>query len=418
MHILIVGSGFASVGAAYSAYERGIKTTLVVGRSGASALGCGVYDYTNSLTQRERLLLESQVQHAFKQIDVPIHLGERWVVSSIGTLRCSHAQDEQILSFETIEQGAQTPILIPDCPLHYWCAHSLAQSLQESFHSYGIPIPPIHTLPISLIQSHTEAQYSFADLASLHDSTDRCSWLIEQLRQMRVLAQTPSATLLLPPILGVHPSTIQRIRASLGPNIGETLCEPGGPSALRYAHWMRKAFQTMKINCIDGQVTSLSDFKAFIEPKHQPLSFDRVILATGGILGGGITFRSSEHEQAQEIPMHAQQSIHLGLRIECRQPTLLSHDDIAFAIDGSIVEATGSLFGGDPHSWLNQPMPNLMRVGVCVDETYRVLTRLNQPIDWLFAAGDLVTAQPHTALSAFVSGLRAGQHASCEHDFV
>jgi len=124
-----------------------------------------------------------------------------------------------------------------------------------------------------------------------------------------------------------------------------------------------------------------------------------VVLAAGGLLGGGLEYAPSEAMLAAALPRGAR----APLRATLDGPlTLGAH--------GRPLEAPGSLFGLAPEqiAWPFAPDGLLSRAGVLVGDDGRCATAPQG----LFAAGEIVADAPRTWLIALVGGAVAGAAAA------
>ncbi len=124
------------------------------------------------------------------------------------------------------------------------------------------------------------------------------------------------------------------------------------------------------------------------------------MLATGGLLAGGIEYAPSESVLASALPPFARVPFRLGLALEC---------SFALGARGRALELPGSLFGAAPESlaWPFVRDATMDRVGLLVAAEGRVAAGL-------YAAGELVADAPRTWLQALESGARAGAAAARE----
>jgi hypothetical protein len=126
----------------------------------------------------------------------------------------------------------------------------------------------------------------------------------------------------------------------------------------------------------------------------QPLGdvFQCVILATGGVLGGGVRYVSG---------LQSTRNGAFALSLEA---------PVELRLDGRDV---GLVAGSEGADLVALGMGVLDRVGVRVTEA---LGLPEQP--GLFAAGDVVAARPRTALEAVSAGIRAAAAALRSHDSI
>jgi glycerol-3-phosphate dehydrogenase subunit B len=124
-----------------------------------------------------------------------------------------------------------------------------------------------------------------------------------------------------------------------------------------------------------------------------------VVLAVGGLVGGGLAYSPGEAAEASVLPTAS------------RPPFRLTIDVPAAGLGawGRPLEIPGSLFGIPPESlaWPFAPDGLMERVGVLVDADGRAASGL-------YAAGETVADAPRTWLRALESGVHAGSAAARE----
>ncbi|GAC1351290.1 MAG: hypothetical protein NVSMB1_02890 [Polyangiales bacterium] len=403
MRVLVVGGGFAGVAAAVTARAEGADVTIVTGRAGASALGCGAYDLEGwRVKGGDRASIPEEVRSFLEHAEAPIVVEDAHVVTPHGVLRPARARDLQVLPVP----ASRAVIVIPRVPVVGWDADAIAASLQETF-----ALQPssdrcaAHVVDATLLFHKNEMRMPIADVAAAHDDPARADWLVARLKE--ALQRAPSANvILLPPILGIAPTTVARIRTQILMPIGEALGEPGGPAALRHAHWTRVELRRAAIDRIDRDVACVSQRGARVDGvEHEA---DRIILAIGGAAAGGLLYGTSENEGGGETPPRAQTWLRASVtieRAETEEPVVLFHR-------GAPLLEASSLFGGDPSEFLLDASPALLQAGFAVDSRATVIDRRGDRVPWLFAAGDVLQATPRTALSAIERGIRAGRAAA------
>ena len=129
------------------------------------------------------------------------------------------------------------------------------------------------------------------------------------------------------------------------------------------------------------------------------LDADAVVLATGGLLGGGVEYAPSEAILATALPPWSR----APLRVSLDAP-------VSLGAHGRPLEVPGSLFGLAPEqiAWPFSPDGLLGRAGVLVGDDGGCVGISRG----LFAAGELVADAPHTWLRALVRGAGAGVSAA------
>ena len=179
---------------------------------------------------------------------------------------------------------------------------------------------------------------------------------------------------------------------------GEALALPGGPSGLRFERARDRALSAAgvyRVRARARRVEPAGAAAAWRVTTEDGSAFDAgaVVLATGGLLGGGIEYAPSEAILATALPPWA------------RAPLRASLDaPVSIGAHGRPLEIPGSLFGLAPETiaWPFSTDGLLGRAGVLVDDEGRCV---RAPRD-LFAAGELVADAPHTWLCALIRGAR------------
>jgi hypothetical protein len=173
---------------------------------------------------------------------------------------------------------------------------------------------------------------------------------------------------------------------------GEAVASPGGPAGLRFERARDRALASV------GAVRIVSRAST-VEPAggvwrvttDDGLGFaaHAVVVATGGLIGGGLEYAPSEATLATALPALARPPMRLTLTAPLKLGAL-----------GRPLDTPGSLFGFAPES-LARPFARdalVERAGV-----------LTPPApEGLFAAGDIVADGPRTWLGALSEGVRMG----------
>ena len=122
-----------------------------------------------------------------------------------------------------------------------------------------------------------------------------------------------------------------------------------------------------------------------------------MVLAVGGLVGGGLEYAPGESVEASALPPASRPPFRLTIDIPAAK--LGAH--------GRSLEIPGSLFGIPPESlaWPFTPDGMMERGGVMVDEDGRAAPTL-------YAAGETVADAPRAWLRALDSGARAGSAAA------
>jgi hypothetical protein len=216
-----------------------------------------------------------------------------------------------------------------------------------------------------------------------------------RLAQVLASAGDAQSPLLLGPWLGLLPESIERWRELLRRPSGETLSEPGEAAGVRYEAardaWLARAGVAVE----RGEVLSVAHRAGGFEvsyrrsPEEPPLSLTaaaggeirEVILAIGGVAGGGVRFLS-------------------GLGPDGRTFSLSLDAPVALRLAGREVALQSGALGADLQ---RLGLEALVEVGLSVDE--QMLARAPD----LYAVGDVVAERPRQALEAIYSGLGAAR---------
>jgi len=338
--------------------------------------------------------LEAEILGALGMFGTPA--GGAVVATTSGILRSTHTLDRAILDLAPLHDGE---VLVPAVDRQGWDARALALAWADSAEAearrlgFFVSAPPI-------LRRVEERDLADADLAELHDAPDRLEWLAARL--LGELGTRKPVAILLPPWLGVDQPRAESLSSLVGVPCGEALSGLAGPSGARFERARDRALRAAGVLQRQGRVAALS----FDGLWHARLDFGEtleeaaaVVLATGGLVGGGLDYCPSGSVLATELPPSA-------------GPLLRSTVDVpvVIGIGGVPLETPSSLFGASPESlaWPFVLSSTLEHAGVLVDAEGRV--RGAPP--GLHAAGDLVADRPRTWLEALSLGARAGRSAA------
>jgi hypothetical protein len=227
------------------------------------------------------------------------------------------------------------------------------------------------------------------------------------LREALASSKRTVDALVLPPSLGVQQARAQVLSRRTGVPCGEALAMPGGPAGLRFENARDRALASEGVSRSRARAkgTKRTESRWLVATEEgATLEADAVVLATGGLLGGGLEYFPSESMPAAALPPCAR----TPLRFTLDAPLIVGEN-------GLPLELPGSLFGVAPESlaWPFSRDALLERAGVLVDADGRVRAFGDGPRG-LFASGELVADTARTWLAAFSSGVRAGAAAARE----
>jgi hypothetical protein len=243
-----------------------------------------------------------------------------------------------------------------------------------------------------------ERALSDAEFAGRHDDDARLGWLAERLREGIARSGHMPTALLLPPSLGATRSRAGDLSRLVGVPCGEAMGLPGGPCGLRFEAARDDAFSREGVTVIRGRVRSVSREGALwrVEVDGQSMVASAVVMAAGGLLGGGLEYQPSEALEAAALPPRATPPFACTIS-----------GPLPVGAHGRPLELPGSLFGVPPEdlAWPLARDPLMERAGVLCDDDGRIERGL-------YAAGEIAADLPRTWLHALSTGRRAGAAAA------
>jgi glycerol-3-phosphate dehydrogenase subunit B len=386
---LVVGAGVGGTAAALAAGHAGMQVTVIDGGTGASTLATGAIDMLPwPYAPAQPLPISPAVRETLEKLGgylVP-DAGARLLTTS-GVVRPARGHDAALLDVGPL---ANQRIGVVRCDRPGWHAGAFARAWGENY----VLVDAV------LLRHLDERVLPDADFAMKHDEPARLEWLAERLREalVRITGEGVQA-LVLPPCLGVERARARALSERVGVRCGEAIGAPGGPSGLRFERARDQALAAADIDRVRGRATQVArhggGWRVTTE-SGTTAEGDAVILATGGLIGGGIEYAPAESVLASALPPLPRRAFRLTVDAPM---TLGAH--------GSPLELPSTLFGIAPESlaWPFVPDPLMDRVGVLADASGRVAPGL-------FVAGDLRADRPRTWLEVFAGGVAAGAAAA------
>lgn len=399
--VVVVGSGIAGLAAAFAARRAKATVTMVMGRPGATTLTSGALDdidWERADARPPRALEPSE--KAFLDAFGIWEVGEEraLVATSSGRLRSARGRDRAVLD---LSRFGNAVIALPRMPRFDWDADALASTLSSEplARARGLRFEAIDA---DVLRFADEARLSAAELAERHDA-ERVAWLIGRLRACADLAGKQA--LLVGPFLGLEPSVAEALTEALGMPVGETLSPVGGVAGLRFERARDRLLSKLDVVAQPGVSTGARGEagRAIVELEGDAmLDGNIVVLATGGVAGGGMLLsrsmlagldEDSRREPAFLPSVDCEAVLFAGGRplVLPSSPYGASAEDLAWsAVRGrTLLETVGF---AEADGW-----------GIRAD---------GDAIDWLLVAGDAVADRPRTVLEAMRTGLRAGERAA------
>lgn len=391
MKALVVGAGFAGTAAAWALQRLGAEVALVWEGAGASELYSGALDAIDWSAPRPagaarrlepslRELLGAFGTWALDDAAQPL------LATAGGVVRSADLRDRALLSLAPLA-GRKLAVIDWGRPGYDapWLARAWSQSAwarETRTELVAVSVEPPSREDVRRL--------SDVDLATCFDEP---AWQAATAEKLASL-DAGFEGLLLGPWLGSSPDVAEVLRRRVGRALGETTSEAGGVAGLRFEvardAWLGRA----RIAAYRGKVLAVEpaangyrvQWRAAgaAEPELLGDGFGVVVLALGGVLGGGICYAPGERAPRSAFSLSLEAPVEL--RLDGRDVALIGGSE------GADLVALG--FGA------------LERVGVLVDE------QAAPGAPGLFAAGDVVAGRPRTALEAMRAALGAASAAA------
>jgi len=388
--VLVIGAGFAGVAAAWGLERRGREVLLIWDGAGASSLYSGALDRQDWDGPADPRPVAREVDEFLQALDCwapPEGVGARLATSG-GVLRPARGQDRALLDLEPL-RGRRVDVV--DAAIRGWDAGELARAWSASSWA-RLTRTEFRALPVRLPD---EAALRFLPESELAARTDDPAWagaLGEALRT----AGDGEAPLLCGPWLGLSPRSVLRVREAARRPLGEVLSAPGGPAGFRFEAardgWLGRSRVQVRRGVVQGLRRTEQGFDVSIAAaaggteRLAPAPLE-VVLASGGVAGGGIRFLAGSGASARSFSLSLAATARDGAALPLR-------------LGGREVALESGVLGADLQS-LGRGA--LERVGVFSDEAQRTA------IPGLYAAGDVVADRPRAALEAIYAGIAAAR---------
>lgn len=390
--VIVIGAGVAGTGAAIAA-AASARTTVIDGGTGASTLSTGAIDLAPWAHAPESASIPEEVQQALERLGgYVVPDGGSLVLTSAGIARPARGHDAALLDVAPLASGR---VGVVRCDRSGWDADALARA-------WG---PRYQPLDATVMRLSDERVLPDADFAARHDDEDRLGWLAERLRDALSHSGRALSALVLPPALGVERARAEALSKRVGMPCGEAIGMPGGPSGLRFERGRDRALSSAGVVRVRARATKIDRAGSrwsVVTDGADTHEGDAVVLATGGLIGGGFEYAPSETMLASVLPPRARAPIRLAIEAP-----------LSIGSRGRPLELPGSLFGIPPESlsWPFAADALFDRAGLLVDENGAATETGGLG---LFAAGEITADEPRTWLAALWSGLRAGAAAARE----
>ncbi|MBK8252339.1 MAG: hypothetical protein IPK82_06685 [Polyangiaceae bacterium] len=423
-HVLVVGDGIAGTAAVFAALEAGAQVTLSAAGAGATALSSGAVDdvawdevlhaaRTSGAELRAKALDPRVVAFSkalgiwrLPDLNEPLAL----LATTAGVVRPARGHDRALLDLSTIGSGQ---VAVPKVDRAGWESPLLASAWNTDgeMRRRGISFVSVDA---ALLRFEGEDRISDADLAARHDDPARISWLAARLHEALHRTTLRPAAVLLGPWLGLSSPRALELEKVLGIPCGEALMGVGGPAGMRLVRARDRWLQSVSV----GRKGRTAELDLTRDDRGRPIvrfdgedgehTFDSVVLAVGGLTGGGIVYDPLDAQATTDMPDRYRPTFHLSVDIQANSEA----EQPYFAAAGVRIGVVGSMFGPalDLSAW---PSPGrlgrLEQIGIACNAEGRVAPHLA-------AAGNVVADRARTMLSAVMSGLKAGKWAATEFE--
>lgn len=366
MKVAVIGAGIAGTASAWAASRAGAEVTIIGERAGASELYPGVVD------------LEPWERCANGTLDAPLNefvaaLGlwvvgkERCrVVTPAGVVRTARGRDAAVLDLVPL---AGKHVAVADVIRDDWDGELVTRALSASAFARETEMK-FSLVPLAL-SGKNERSISAWDFAHGFEDDARLDELVKLLGEKR----GEHDAWLLGPWLGTHRARIGKLRERVSVPIGETTSPPGGAAGARFEgardDLLEKLAKTTRVRAHVSSVERNGSGWNIVSDRDRS-SFDRVIIAAGGVVAGGIQLDARGS------------SFHLSFSAP-----------VTIELDGLAMDTASTTYGLD---FAARGLPSLERIGVRED-------------NGLYACGDVLAGRPRTVLEAARAGIHAVERA-------
>lgn len=356
--VLVVGAGAAGIAAARQASAQGARVAIAAEGPGASVM-CGGVVWGSA---REPFEAWSQ--------EVGMRAGGRYVTLS-GWVVCDAAGAlRSLLDLSALSENRVLGVVsLPTHPA--WSPSLIASSL-------GATVIPL--------EGFVEDD-SFHATARRFDTEGVVAASAQALR--RAIEGRGIGALLMPPVLGLRRDDVAaRLSGAVGVPVGEVAGDPGDPPSIRFARALQRLAPVGAAR-LRGTASVRVGRAPEARVGGELVRTRAVVLASGGVSGGGVGFGDSVRESVAGAPLWVGRE--------------------------RVLAVSGASRGEDPARWFSGEDPAIFRAGVRVDEARRVLgpDGVEALAPWLFAAGELLRGRAGGGIAgALATGQLAGAEAA------
>ncbi len=397
------------------------RVTVVSAGAGASALGSGAIDDVpwEDVRRAARVAgVDPRARAAGPGVAAFVEALGLWrlpsegeplpqLATTAGRVRPARGHDRALLDLGRVPEGGV--VAVPRADRAGWDADALAAAWNEDgfVRRRGLRFV---ALDVDLLRFAEEHRVADADLAARHDDPARLAWAAARLKETFSRAGVSPKAVIVGAWLGLMEPRAAELGSLLGMIAGEALSGVGGAAGIRFMHARDRLFAALGVERVAGRVTRVAarDEKTGRASVHvggveDAFPADRIVLAGGGLAGGGIVYDPLDIHSGTDMAEHSAPPFRLSFEVDAplaEQPCL--------AVRGERVGVASSMFGPDLDrtAWPSPGQPGVLEmVGVACD-------RAGVAAPYMAVAGDAVADRVRTALVAVESGLRAGEWAA------
>lgn len=405
--VAIVGAGIAGTAAAYAAHEGGAQVTLIDGGAGATIFGGGAVDdapwelidaAAHALgTEAQARVIDAQAAAFFEALQVwrVPETGPRPLLATLaGRLRSARGHDRSLLDFSALRDCL---VVLPRLDRARWDADALARSLAADPQARANRLD-FEAIDMPVVRYESELRFPDGDLAAAYDDDARLKWLAERIGDARarsVKRGRDIGAVLLGPWLGQAAPRAEALTALAGVAVGEALIGIGSPAGQRFVTARDRLLATIGARVVSARATSIEAGEVHLDT-GVAITADAVVLAIGGVAGGGVIYAPPERSAGSDLPPRGGLAFRLSLDV-----------DAALADENGRLGVVSSIHGPDldTTAWPSGSAPSALETVGVACEGVRIAAGL-------FVAGDARAAAPRTLVEAVTSALRAGAEAS------
>lgn len=392
--VLVIGAGVAGTAAALSAKQAGADVAIVSGSVGASGLASGAID----LEPWERATTEPAELDAFctallARLGATVGPASALVASASGLVRPARGRDLALLDLASLPAGR---VFVADADASGWDAAALCRAWNAAPRARKRQLS-FEPLAGHFLKHTGERAMTAVEIAARHDAPERLAWLGSALRDALAKAGACVAVVL-PPWLGASAPRANALGSIVGVACGEAIALSGGPAGRRFEAQRDRALADAGVESAQGWVTRVTTERDEVTVELEggdARTCDAVVLAVGGLVGGGIVYTPAEAILATAVPPYPRNVFSCAI-------------DVAVAIGegGKELVVPGSMFGlpAEQTSWPFSRDPLSERVGV--------LSRGSRAAERVYVAGDCMADRARTWVAAMQSGAAAGTGAA------